>query len=50
MLRAFHGAGIDRAEASGNRVSFDVFRYRGPGLLTYEAAWSRPAPARSVYN
>jgi len=50
LLRAFHGAGIDRAEASGNRVSFDVFRYRGPGLLTYEAAWSRPAPARSVYN
>lgn len=50
LLRAFRGAGIDCAETSGNRVSFDVFRYRGPGLLTYEAAWSRSSASRTVLN
>ena len=33
---AFHHAGLKWAEDHGNRVSTDVFRYRGPASLSYE--------------
>ncbi|CCM65312.1 hypothetical protein [Candidatus Microthrix parvicella] len=37
---AFHHAGLKWAEDHGNRVSTDVFRYRGPASLSYEPLWS----------
>ena len=45
MLRTFHRAGARWGETHGNRVSLDVFRYRGPGRLSHEPKWS-PDPGR----
>ncbi len=50
LRRTFHRAGVRWAEICGNRVSFDVFRYRGPGRLTYEAGWSASTYDRRVLN
>lgn len=49
-VHTFQRAGVRWAEVCGNRVSFDVFRYRGPGRLTYEPAWSASTSGRRVLN
>lgn len=50
QMGAFHRAGARWAEIHGNRVSLDVLRYRGPGLLSYEPSWSRPTAGSRALN
>lgn len=46
LRHTFHRAGANWARIHGNPVSLDVFRYQGPGQLSYEPAWSvQPAQA-----